>query len=68
MFGEAYLADMNHIRKVFFKNRRYKLLKDQEANDIDGKAFQLFVDVSLQVEGSGDGEPHAKIFGEALKS
>lgn len=68
MFGEAYLVDMNHVRKVFHKGRRYKVLRDQEANDIDGKALQLFVDVSLQVEGSGDGEPHAKIFGEALRS
>lgn len=67
-FGVAFLVDMNHVRSRPFKNRTSKLLKNREANSMDGKSYEYFADIGLEVHGTGDGEPHAKIFGEALKS
>lgn len=67
-FGVAFLVDMNHVRSRPFRNRTSKLLKNRESNSMDGKSFEYFVDMGLEVHGSGDGEPHAKISGEALKS
>ena len=67
-FGVAFLVDMNHVRSRPFKNRTTKLLKGRESNSLDGKSFEYFADIGLEVHGTGDGEPHAKIFGEALKS
>lgn len=67
-FGVAFLVDMNHVRSRPFRNRTSKLLKNREANSMDGKSYEYFADIGMEVHGTGDGEPHAKIFGEALKS
>lgn len=66
-FGVAFLVDMNHVRSRPFRGRTSKLLKGRESNSMDGKSYEYFVDTGLEVHGTGDGEPHAKIFGEALK-
>jgi hypothetical protein len=67
-FGVAFLVDMNHVRSRPFRGRTSKLLKGRESNSMDGKSYEYFVDTGLEVHGTGDGEPHAKIFGESLKS
>lgn len=66
--GIAFLVDQNHVRSRPFNERTSKLLKNRESNSMDGKSYEYFVDTGLEVHGAGDGEPHAKIFGEALKS
>lgn len=66
--GMAFLVDMDHVNTLQFANRGYKIVRNREDNDMDGKALELFADLGLKSEGVGDGEPHAVIYGESLKS
>jgi len=60
-FGDrAYVVDPEHVRYVNMKNRDTKLLRDRQANDIDGVSHEYLSDVGLQVEFE---HSHALLFG-----
>lgn len=56
----AFLVDPEHVRYVAMRNRDTKLLRDRQANDIDGKSNEYLSDVGLQTEFE---HAHASLFG-----
>ena len=56
----AYLLDLNHIRKVNHQGRNTKLVKNIQANDIDGEEELYISDVGAEVTLEAS---HTRIFG-----
>lgn len=48
--ADAVIIDMNHFRKVHFKGRNTKLLKNRQGNGVDGSSEEYLSDVGAQVE------------------